>query len=68
MFNSPLRSHKQPVVEPKASHQFPLAIEDFYQKVKDPGKEGGAVFFAVCRGKVLIVKCCLWCCLLVTGE
>jgi regulator of telomere elongation helicase 1 len=38
-------------VEPRESHQFPLAMEDFYQKVKDPGKEG-AIFFAVCRGKV----------------
>eukprot|EP00026_Physarum_polycephalum_P000577 Phypoly_transcript_00578.p1 GENE.Phypoly_transcript_00578~~Phypoly_transcript_00578.p1 ORF type:complete len:1233 (-),score=182.25 Phypoly_transcript_00578:64-3762(-) len=46
-------SHKQPVIEPRNSQEFPLAIEDFYQKVKDPGKEGGgAIFFAVCRGKV----------------
>ncbi|XP_057773006.1 regulator of telomere elongation helicase 1 homolog isoform X2 [Salvia miltiorrhiza] len=42
--------HKLPVVEPRQSSLFPLAIEDYMTKVK--GTNSGAVFFAVCRGKV----------------
>ncbi|CAH9066220.1 unnamed protein product [Cuscuta epithymum] len=43
--------HKLPVVEPRQSALFPSAIEDYMSKLKD--KSGsGAVFFAVCRGKV----------------
>nr|CAD1824209.1 unnamed protein product [Ananas comosus var. bracteatus] len=43
--------HKQPVVEPKQSSLFPHAIEDFETKLRD-SSTSGAIFFAVCRGKV----------------
>ncbi|CAN4086784.1 unnamed protein product [Withania somnifera] len=43
--------HKLPVVEPRQSSLFPLAIEDYMAKLKDKSASG-AVFFAVCRGKV----------------
>ncbi|XP_059642020.1 regulator of telomere elongation helicase 1 homolog [Cornus florida] len=43
--------HKQPVVEPRQSSLFPLSIEDYMTKLKDTSTSG-AVFFAVCRGKV----------------
>ncbi|XP_010062453.2 regulator of telomere elongation helicase 1 homolog [Eucalyptus grandis] len=43
--------HKQPVVEPRQSSLFPLAIEDYMSKLNDTSNSG-ALFFAVCRGKV----------------
>ncbi|KAF3450771.1 hypothetical protein FNV43_RR06860 [Rhamnella rubrinervis] len=43
--------HKKPVVEPRQSALFPLSIEDYMKKLKDTSTSG-AVFFAVCRGKV----------------
>ncbi|KAL6972803.1 Regulator of telomere elongation helicase 1 [Sarracenia purpurea var. burkii] len=43
--------HKQPVVEPRQSSLFPLSIDDYNNKLKD-SSTSGAVFFAVCRGKV----------------
>lgn len=43
--------HKQPVVEPKQSSLFSSSIDDFMAKLKDT-TTSGAVFFAVCRGKV----------------
>ncbi|KAK9281409.1 hypothetical protein L1049_004310 [Liquidambar formosana] len=43
--------HKQPVVEPRQSSLFTLSIEDYMAKLKDTSTSG-AVFFAVCRGKV----------------
>ncbi|WMV22275.1 hypothetical protein MTR67_015660 [Solanum verrucosum] len=43
--------HKLPVVEPRQSSLFPTAIEDYMAKLKDKSASG-AVFFAVCRGKV----------------
>ncbi|XP_055961935.1 regulator of telomere elongation helicase 1 homolog isoform X2 [Mercurialis annua] len=43
--------HKKPVVEPRQSSLFPLAIADYMAKLKDTSSSG-AVFFAVCRGKV----------------
>ncbi|XP_052182750.1 regulator of telomere elongation helicase 1 homolog isoform X2 [Diospyros lotus] len=43
--------HKQPVVEPRQSSLFHLSIEDYMTKLKD-SSTSGAVFFAVCRGKV----------------
>nr|XP_048333469.1 regulator of telomere elongation helicase 1 homolog isoform X2 [Ziziphus jujuba var. spinosa]XP_048333472.1 regulator of telomere elongation helicase 1 homolog isoform X2 [Ziziphus jujuba var. spinosa] len=43
--------HKKPVVEPRQSSLFPLSIEDYMTKLKDTSTSG-AVFFAVCRGKV----------------
>ncbi|CAI9773626.1 unnamed protein product [Fraxinus pennsylvanica] len=42
---------KLPVVEPRQSSLFPLAIEDYMTKIKVKSTSG-AVFFAVCRGKV----------------
>ncbi|GAB2293557.1 Regulator of telomere elongation helicase 1 [Dionaea muscipula] len=43
--------HKQPVVEPRQSSLFSVAIDDYMSKLKD-NSTSGAVFFAVCRGKV----------------
>ncbi|XP_057465193.1 regulator of telomere elongation helicase 1 homolog isoform X5 [Actinidia eriantha] len=43
--------HKQPVIEPRQSSLFPLAIDDYITKLKD-SSTSGAIFFAVCRGKV----------------
>ncbi|OWM78192.1 hypothetical protein CDL15_Pgr015011 [Punica granatum] len=43
--------HKFPVVEPRQSSVFSVSIEDYMSKLKDPSSSG-AVFFAVCRGKV----------------
>ncbi|URD77018.1 regulator of telomere elongation helicase [Musa troglodytarum] len=43
--------YKQPIVEPKQSSLFPRAIEDFESKIRD-NTTSGAIFFAVCRGKV----------------
>eukprot|EP00884_Botryococcus_braunii_P009467 jgi/Botrbrau1/18521/Bobra.0072s0096.1 len=42
---------KQAVVEPRESSAFSQAAEDFRMKLKDPSSSG-AIFFAVCRGKV----------------
>ncbi|KAB1226717.1 Regulator of telomere elongation helicase 1 [Morella rubra] len=47
-----ISKHKKPVVEPRQSSLFPLSIEDYMSKLKDTSASG-AVFFAVCRGKVL---------------
>ncbi len=33
------------------SSQFPAAADDYSKKLKDPSSRG-AIFFAVCRGKV----------------
>ncbi|KAG0608502.1 hypothetical protein M758_8G111000 [Ceratodon purpureus] len=43
--------NKQPVVEPKESALFNQANEDFVAKINDTTSTG-AIFFAVCRGKV----------------
>ncbi|XP_071712250.1 regulator of telomere elongation helicase 1 homolog [Rutidosis leptorrhynchoides] len=43
--------HKLPVVEPRQSSLFPQAIDDYMTKLRDTSITG-AVFFAVCRGKV----------------
>lgn len=43
--------HKLPVVEPRQSSLFPQAIDDYMAKLRDTSTTG-AVFFAVCRGKV----------------
>ncbi|KAI5000760.1 hypothetical protein ZWY2020_010719, partial [Hordeum vulgare] len=43
--------HKQPVIEPRQSSNFPNAIEDYAAKLRDPSTSR-AIFFAVCRGKV----------------
>lgn len=45
-------NHLKPVfVEPRRKVEFQQAMEDFYTKVNDPALNG-AVFVAVCRGKV----------------
>jgi hypothetical protein len=46
-----LKLVKEPMVEPKNKSDFTTAINSFYTKVDDETKVG-AVFFAVCRGKV----------------
>ena len=38
-------------VEPRGKVGFAETIEDFYEKIHDPEMKG-AIFFAVCRGKV----------------
>ncbi|XP_031265333.1 regulator of telomere elongation helicase 1 homolog [Pistacia vera] len=43
--------YKKPVVEPRQSALFQMAIEDYMAKLRDTSTSG-AVFFAVCRGKV----------------
>ncbi|KAJ1687934.1 hypothetical protein LUZ63_019324 [Rhynchospora breviuscula] len=43
--------HKHPVIEPKQSALFSNAIEDFETKLRNRSTSG-AIFFAVCRGKV----------------
>ncbi|KAL2332388.1 hypothetical protein Fmac_019969 [Flemingia macrophylla] len=43
--------HKKPVIEPRESSSFPLLIKDYMTKLNDTSASG-AVFFAVCRGKV----------------
>ncbi|KAL6882066.1 hypothetical protein ACP4OV_011538 [Aristida adscensionis] len=43
--------HKKPVIEPRQSSNFPNAIEEYANKLRDPSTSG-AIFFAVCRGKV----------------
>ncbi|XP_059458900.1 regulator of telomere elongation helicase 1 homolog [Corylus avellana] len=43
--------HKKPVVEPRQSSLFATSIEDYMATLKDTSASG-AVFFAVCRGKV----------------
>lgn len=46
--------YKQPVIEPRESSKLKQAMLDYYNKVDAPvaGTINGAVFFAVCRGKV----------------
>ncbi|KAK3161163.1 hypothetical protein QOZ80_1BG0073100 [Eleusine coracana subsp. coracana] len=43
--------HKKPVIEPRQSSNFPSAIQDYADKLHD-SSSSGAIFFAVCRGKV----------------
>ncbi|KAJ0985594.1 hypothetical protein J5N97_003950 [Dioscorea zingiberensis] len=43
--------NKKPVIEPKQSALFQHAIEDFEAQLRDRSTSG-AIFFAVCRGKV----------------
>eukprot|EP00698_Gefionella_okellyi_P017870 TRINITY_DN5291_c0_g1_i2.p1 TRINITY_DN5291_c0_g1~~TRINITY_DN5291_c0_g1_i2.p1 ORF type:complete len:797 (+),score=176.93 TRINITY_DN5291_c0_g1_i2:1244-3634(+) len=46
-----MHQHKQPVVEPRDSASLATCMADFQNKIRDPSTHG-AVFFAVCRGKV----------------
>ncbi|KHN32605.1 regulator of telomere elongation helicase 1 homolog [Glycine soja] len=43
--------HKKPVIEPRDSSSFPLSIKDYMTTLNDTSASG-AIFFAVCRGKV----------------
>ncbi|KAK7261835.1 hypothetical protein RIF29_28156 [Crotalaria pallida] len=43
--------HKKPVIEPRESSLFASSIKDYISNLKDTSTSG-AVFFAVCRGKV----------------
>ncbi|KAG8379928.1 hypothetical protein BUALT_Bualt07G0140700 [Buddleja alternifolia] len=47
--------HKLPVVEPRQSSLFLASIEDYMTKLKDTSSSG-AIFFAVCRGKVRLKR------------
>jgi hypothetical protein len=47
---SRIEQHKAIFVEPKTKAEFATAMDNYYEKVNDPA--GGAVFAAVCRGKV----------------
>jgi regulator of telomere elongation helicase 1 len=46
-----IRQYKAAVIEPQDKHEFSAAMSEFYARVNDP-RTKGAVFFAVCRGKV----------------
>lgn len=46
-----IRQYKAAVIEPQDKHEFSAAMSEFYSRVSDP-RTKGAVFFAVCRGKV----------------
>ena len=46
-----IQHFKAPIVEPQGKLEFVTAMHDFYEKVNDP-RLTGAIFFAVCRGKV----------------
>lgn len=43
--------YKHAVVEPRENAQFAAALAEYRNRVSDPSRQG-AVFFAVCRGKV----------------
>ncbi|XP_061338556.1 regulator of telomere elongation helicase 1 homolog [Gastrolobium bilobum] len=43
--------HKKPVIEPRESSLFASSIKDYISKLNDTSASG-AIFFAVCRGKV----------------
>ena len=47
-----IEQYKPVFVEPRNKHEFLTAMENFYEKINDPA-QNGAVFAAVCRGKVL---------------
>ncbi|KAI8580578.1 hypothetical protein K450DRAFT_236293 [Umbelopsis ramanniana AG] len=46
-----LTEQKQVFVEPKTKYEFSQAINGYYSRIKDPAFDG-AIFMAVCRGKV----------------
>jgi regulator of telomere elongation helicase 1 len=46
-----LRGIKDVYTEPRRKDEFQMTMDSFYAKVNDPGSSG-AVFMAVCRGKV----------------
>jgi len=46
-----ISQHKAPFVEPQDKREFAVVFPDYYSKIRDPCAHG-AIFFAVCRGKV----------------
>ncbi|EDQ87598.1 uncharacterized protein MONBRDRAFT_27129 [Monosiga brevicollis MX1] len=46
-----LSQYKTVIVEPREKHEFVAAMHAFYDKIQDPALSG-AIFLAVCRGKV----------------
>ncbi|XP_076441348.1 regulator of telomere elongation helicase 1 homolog [Babylonia areolata] len=46
-----IMAYKPVVLEPRGKDAFTQAIDDFYEKIND-SKLNGAIFMAVCRGKV----------------
>lgn len=46
-----MNEQKQVFVEPKTKDEFNQALNGYYSKIKDPAF-AGAIFLAVCRGKV----------------
>ncbi|KAM3588915.1 Regulator of telomere elongation helicase 1 [Umbelopsis sp. WA50703] len=46
-----LNEQKKIFVEPKSKYEFNHALNGYYSKIKDPAFDG-AIFLAVCRGKV----------------
>ena len=52
--------HKLPVVEPRERADFPLAAQDFRDKLNDP-TASGAIFLAVCRYRDNAAKACIDC-------
>ena len=48
-----IEQYKPVFVEPRNKHEFHTAMESFYERINDP-QHNGAVFAAVCRGKVRV--------------
>ncbi len=48
---SRIERHKSAIVEPRSTSELSIAMSTFYSKLADSTLTG-AVFFAVCRGKV----------------
>lgn len=57
---SRIMRHKAPFVEPRDGSQFQQIIDGYKARLEDPSGNG-AVFFAVCRGKVRACLC-VWVC------
>lgn len=47
-----IQAIKIPVIEPKNKGELAVAMERYEKIIQDPRESRGAVFFAVCRGKV----------------
>lgn len=48
---SQIQRHKPIFVEPRTKDAFDTTMKDYYANINDP-KTKGAIFMAVCRGKV----------------
>lgn len=47
-----IQMHKVAITEPKNKHDLSAAMEKYSRVIDDPNETRGAIFFAVCRGKV----------------